>query len=57
MSLTRFMLAWRTIPLRDREVIDALVDPNHAGPSPEFAQALQALDAWIIVKTGKLTWI
>ena len=42
MSLTRFLLAWRTIPLRDREVIDALVDPNHATPSAELAQALQA---------------
>ena len=42
MSLTRFLTAWRTIPLRDREVIDALVDPSHAGPSPEFAEALKA---------------
>lgn len=40
MSLTRFLLAWRTIPLRDREVVDALVDPRHAGPSPDLAQAL-----------------
>ncbi len=44
MSLTRFLLAWRTIPLRDREVVDALVDPAHAGPplSPQLAQALAA---------------
>ncbi len=42
MSLTRFLVAWRTIPLRDREVVDALVDPSHAGPSPELAQALEA---------------
>lgn len=43
MSLTRFLVAWRTIPLRDREVVDALVDPAHAGPppSPELAQALR----------------
>lgn len=41
MSLTRFLLAWRTVPLRDREVIDALVHPSHAGPSAELAQALQ----------------
>ena len=40
MSLTRFLVAWRTIPLRDREVIDALVDPAHVGPSAELAQAL-----------------
>ncbi|MGH7645696.1 MAG: site-2 protease family protein [Gemmatimonadales bacterium] len=48
MELTRFLLAWRTIRLRDREVIDALVDPAHggappapAGPSPELALALR----------------
>ena len=40
MSLTRFLVAWRTIPLRDREVIDALVDPRHAAPSADLAQAL-----------------
>jgi Zn-dependent protease len=45
MSLTRFLLAWRTIPLRDREVIDALVDPAHAGPPPS-PQLAQALAAW-----------
>ena len=43
MSLTRFLVAWRTTPLRDREVIDALVDPAHAAPSAELAQAL---DNW-----------
>ena len=41
MSLTRFLAAWRTIPLRDREVIDALVDPAHTAPSAELAQALE----------------
>jgi Zn-dependent protease len=41
MNLTRFLVAWRTIPLRDREVIDALVDPAHTGPSAELAQALE----------------
>ncbi len=43
MSLTRFLLAWRTTPLHDREVIDALVDPVHAGPppSPELIAALR----------------
>jgi len=43
-SLTRFLLAWRTIPLHDREVVDAIVDPTHAGPppSPELTAALQA---------------
>ena len=40
MDLTRFLLAWRTIPVPDREVIDALVDPAHAAPSAELARAL-----------------
>lgn len=40
MTLSRFLLAWRTIPVRDREVIDALVHPAHAGPSLELSQAL-----------------
>lgn len=40
MSLTPYLLAWRTTPLHDREVVDALVDPMHAGPSPELAAAL-----------------
>lgn len=41
MSLTRFLLAWRTTPLHDREVVDALVDPTHARPSAELAAALR----------------
>jgi hypothetical protein len=40
-SLTPFLVAWRTTPLHDREVIDALVDPVHAAPSPELANALR----------------
>jgi Zn-dependent protease len=40
MELSQFLLAWRTTPLHDREVIDALVDPNHAGPSPALQAAL-----------------
>jgi membrane-associated protease RseP (regulator of RpoE activity) len=39
-DLTEFLLAWRTIPLRDREVVDALVHPGHAGPSPALTRAL-----------------
>lgn len=42
MSLTPFLAAWRTIPLHDREVVDALVDPAHAGPSTQLAGALRA---------------
>jgi membrane-associated protease RseP (regulator of RpoE activity) len=40
MDLSEFLLAWRSTPLADREVIDALVDPAHAGPSPALAAAL-----------------
>jgi membrane-associated protease RseP (regulator of RpoE activity) len=40
-SLTPYLAAWRTTPLHDREVIDALVDPAHAGPSSELATALR----------------
>jgi len=48
-ELTRYLLAWRTIQLRDREVVDALVDRAHEAPSPELAQALRA---W----TGSWYW-
>jgi Zn-dependent protease len=41
-GLTPFLLAWRTTPLRDREVIDALVHPGHAAPSSGLADALAA---------------
>lgn len=41
MSLTPYLMAWRTTPLHDREVVDALVDPAHAGPSSELAAALR----------------
>ena len=40
MELRAFLLAWRTTTLHDREVIDALVDPGHAGPSPALQAAL-----------------
>ena len=40
MDLTPFLLAWRTFALRDRQVVDALVHPSHAGPSPELTAAL-----------------
>jgi len=41
-ALTPFVVAWRTATLRDREVIDVLVHPAHARPSPELAEALAA---------------
>src|SRR5438034_8088073 len=40
MDLSEFLLAWRTTALPDREVIDALVHPAHAGPSPALAVRL-----------------
>src|SRR6266550_7625656 len=40
-TITDFLLAWRTTSLPDREVVDALVHPAHAGPSPGLAQVLQ----------------
>ncbi len=40
MPLRTFLLAWRTTTLHDREVVDALVDPAHAGPSPALREAL-----------------
>lgn len=42
MNWSDFLLAWRTTVLPDREVIDALVHPAHARPSPELAAALSA---------------
>jgi membrane-associated protease RseP (regulator of RpoE activity) len=39
-TLSTYLIVWRTIALRDREVIDALVDPAHAGPSPALSAAL-----------------
>lgn len=41
MELRAFLTAWRTTTLHDREVIDALVDPAHTGPSPALQEALQ----------------
>ncbi|HVH10294.1 MAG TPA: site-2 protease family protein [Gemmatimonadales bacterium] len=41
MQLSDFLVAWRTIALPDREVIDALVHPTHAAPSPALTAVLQ----------------
>src|SRR3989440_7168636 len=45
MDLSGFLLAWRTTALPDREVIDALVHPAHAGPSPALAAPLRVCPA------------
>ena len=39
-ELAPYVVAWRTLLLRDREVIDALIHPAHAGPSPDLSRAL-----------------
>jgi len=41
-TVTPYLRWWRTIVMRDREVVEAAVDPAHAGPSPELAAALAA---------------
>ena len=41
-ALAPFVVAWRTATLRDREVIDVLIHPAHAKPSPQLAEALKA---------------
>lgn len=41
-ALTRAFEAWRIVRLGTREVIDAVVAPEHRGPSPELAAALQS---------------
>src|SRR5258708_9689453 len=38
-NLSEFLLVWRTTSLPDREVIDGLVHPLHAGPSAALAAA------------------
>jgi len=40
-ALGRFLTFWRTIVVRDREIIDGVVDPAHRGPSPELDRALR----------------
>jgi hypothetical protein len=42
-GLTPYMRWWRTIVTRDREVVEAVVDAAHAGPSADLRAAL---DAW-----------
>jgi Zn-dependent protease len=39
--LTPYVIAWRTTALHDREVVDALIHPTHARPSPALAQVLR----------------
>jgi len=39
--VTTFFTRWRHLPLADREIIEGLVDPQHAGPSPALAHAIE----------------
>lgn len=42
-SVVQFLAVWRTVVIRDREIIDGIVQPAHRGPSAEL---LEALDQW-----------
>ncbi len=42
-TLSEFLLYWRTTVARGREIVEAVVHPDHAGPS---ASIQAALDAW-----------
>ncbi len=44
-EVTRCFSAWRIIRAGNREVVEALVPPEHRGPSPELARALAAWPA------------
>ena len=39
-SLSRYLNVWRSVTVSDREFIEAVVSPEHLGPSPELLQAL-----------------
>jgi len=41
-TLTRYFSAWRVIRAGEREVVEALVPPEHRSPSPALAAALAA---------------
>lgn len=41
-GLAEFLLYWRTVVVREREIVEAVVRPEHRGPSPRFQQALEA---------------
>lgn len=40
-QLSRFLTVWRTVVVRDREIIDATVRPEHHGPSEPLEAALK----------------
>ena len=41
-ALAGFLEYWRTTIARDRELVEAVVRPEHRGPSPELTEALEA---------------
>ena len=40
-DLPRFLTVWRTMVVRDREIVDGVVRPQHRGPSMELKRALR----------------
>lgn len=49
-AITRYFSFWRTSTTRDREIVDAVVRPEHRGPSPELEAALerwQGVHYWV----------
>ena len=40
-SLSKFLRVWRSVTVSEREFIEAVVLPEHRGPSPELRQALR----------------
>jgi membrane-associated protease RseP (regulator of RpoE activity) len=41
LPVTTYFTHWRELPLGDREIIEGIVDPVHAGPSPVLARAIE----------------
>lgn len=55
-SLERFFVFWRTTLARDREIVDAVVQPQHRAPSPELKEALRrwpGLHYWEESESGR----
>jgi len=55
-ALSEFLSFWRTLVVRDREIVEAAVRPDHWGPSEQLAQALHdwpGLHYWVDGQEGK----
>ena len=51
-SLSRFLNVWRSVTVSEREFIEAVVAPDHLGPSPELKQALSEWPGTFYWATG-----